>query len=362
MTKSIQFGVTSQFMAREGLTETIQPWEDGIRAPTGPGNFEWWYFDAHFDDPANHEHLRGATAVIVFATKPLLERSGPLKPTLLITITLPDGRKINHFPVFPASQFSASKQGCDVKLGSNWTHGDLHRYELHAAHQGITTDLVFTGLVPAWRPGAGKAYFGDLDHSFGWLPSIPYGSVEGTITIDGQTYNVRGSGYHDHNWGNVGLNDVMDHWYWGRAHLGEYTLIFVQQIGAASYGGTAMPVFMLARGSEILLGDGQPLTLRTADFIAHPGGRAYPREVDFTWQDGSQTISLVLRQPKLIEAISLLASFPAWQRTLFRLFANPYYFRFNADLHLSIHLDHLQAEEHGQALYEIMIMQGKKHP
>jgi len=75
MPKSITFGLGPEFLQREGLTETIAPWEDGLRADTGRGYFEWWYFDAHLDN--------GSTAVIVFATKPLLARKGPLRPQLV---------------------------------------------------------------------------------------------------------------------------------------------------------------------------------------------------------------------------------------------------------------------------------------
>src|SRR5512137_310295 len=101
MPRQIIFGIGPEFLQRDQLLAgVVAPWEDGLRADTGPGSFEWWYFDAHLDD--------GSTAVIVFATKSLLERGGPLKPTLLLTITRPDGQKIDRSKVFPADQFSAS--------------------------------------------------------------------------------------------------------------------------------------------------------------------------------------------------------------------------------------------------------------
>lgn len=362
MAKPVFFGVTPEFLTREGLTESIQPWEDGLRAETGPGSFEWWYFDARLDN--------NMTAVIVFATKPILERGGPLKPTVLLTLNCPNGGRVSRSAFFPAGQFSAARETCDVAIGPNRAQGDLHAYQLHVEMEAdpatdsgpITADLTFIGLVPPWRPGAGKSYFGDLNHYFAWLPAIPYGRVEGTITCDGKAHQVSGVGYHDHNWGNIGLNKVMDHWYWGRARIGDYTLIYVEQIGAQEYGYTRMPVFMLAKGDQVLTGDGSKLTMKTAGFVAHPGGRAWPREVDFYWRDGSDTIHISLRQPQLIEAVSLLASFPAWKRALLRLFANPYYFRFNAEMVLSLHLGSQHATERGPALFEIMILQGKKHP
>lgn len=339
-------------MQRDGLTATVEPWEDGRRADTGRGFFEWWYFDAHLDD--------GSTAVVVFATKSLLARKGPLKPQLLLTITPPDGRKLDRSRTFSADQFTASTRECDVRIGDNHVRGDLQRYELHAANADLAADLVFTGSVPPWRPGAGKNFYdAALTRYFAWLPAIPYGAVHGTLTYDGQTRTVTGVGYHDHNWGNVGLNDVMSHWVWGRAHVGAYSLIFVEMTAAPAYGRQKIPVFMLARDDQILLGDGGPLTLTTTDEVRHAAGRSYPRQLDFQWRpaDASRgSVHLMLRQPQLIEATSLLLAFPRWQQRLLRLLANPYYFRFDAALELHIDLFDLHTVERGRALYEIMLL------
>jgi hypothetical protein len=63
MPKQVIFAAGPQFLERDHLTEKVALWEDGQRVPTSPGYFEWWYFDAHFED--------GSTAVIVYATSPL---------------------------------------------------------------------------------------------------------------------------------------------------------------------------------------------------------------------------------------------------------------------------------------------------
>ena len=351
MARKLTFGIGPEFLQRDQLQAgVVAPWEDGQRAGAGPGSFEWWYFDAHLDD--------GSIAVIVFATKPLLERGGPLKPTLLFTITRPDGQKIDRSKVYPADQFSASSAGCEVQIGANQVRGDLHTYTLQAANDGLAADLTFTSSLPAWRPGNGKNYYDtSLQRYFAWLPAIPYGTVSGALTYDGQVHAVTGSGYHDHNWGNVGLNDVLSHWIWGRARLGEYTLIFVEMTTTGVYGWQKIPVFLLARGDQVLVEDGRPLTLQTAGLIAHPDGRQYPQDVDFHWAvDGGGAVHIKLRRPDLIEATSLLASFPPWKRRLMRMLANPYYFRFNAALELSVVLPGVRALEQGRALYELMLL------
>ena len=173
MPKRLIYSRESELLQHEGLTETPAIWEDGLRTDTGPGSFEWWYFDAHLDD--------GSAVVIVFMTKPLLQRRDPLTPGVTITITRPDGQKLARFPLYPPAQFSAAADHCDVKIGPSWAQGDLHCYELHAEDNGLAADLVFTGIAPPWRPGTGKNYYDEsLSRYFAWLPAIPYGAVQGT--------------------------------------------------------------------------------------------------------------------------------------------------------------------------------------
>ena len=107
-----------------------------------------------------------------------MEYKGPLKPGLMMTITRPDGSKLDGTPQFSPDVFTASKQSCDVRIGPNWVQGDLHTYQLHAEVEGMNADLTFTGIVPPWRPRDGKVFFGDRDHYFAWLAAIPHGTFE----------------------------------------------------------------------------------------------------------------------------------------------------------------------------------------
>ncbi len=350
MAKQIIFADGNDFLRRDGLAVEPAAWEDGMRTDAGPGTFEWWYFDTWLDD--------GSTAVIVYATKPLRQRNDPLIPMITLTITRPDGSKLGAAPlVYPADQFKAAQDCCQVNIGSSWVRGDLHHYELHAEGKELAADLTFTGQAPSWRPGAGKTYFDNaLSSYFAWLVPIPYGQVEGTLTYDGKTHSVKGAGYHDHNWGNLGLERVISHWYWGRAHVGDFTVIFVEIETGRSHGRQKIPIFMLAEKDRILVDKGQALTLKTADFQDHQSGKRYPRSLDFHWQASAGTVHIKLRQPRLIDTFSLLESMPSWKQWLIRLIANPYYFRFNAEMELDVKLAETQVVERGPALYEFMLL------
>jgi hypothetical protein len=147
----------------------VAEFEDGQRIGTERGCYEWWYFDAHLDN--------GATIVVVFYTKPNVSPNSPLAPRITINITLPDGRIFDKLLDARPELFSASKSGCDVKIGTNRFVGDLHRYRITATIEEISVDIELTGKVRAWRPKSGHLYFGANGHEklFAWLPSVPQG-------------------------------------------------------------------------------------------------------------------------------------------------------------------------------------------
>jgi len=329
-----------------GITNEVKTFEDGFRTNKNRGFFEWWYFDAHFDD--------GTTAVIVFMTKSLTNYNGPLKPAVMITINRSDGSKI--FKVIQSSkkEFSSSKKQCDVNIGKNWVKGDLKKYELHTVIEDIEVNLTFTGIVAPWRPRDGKIFFGDKKHYFAWVAPIPHGTVKGSMLYDDEIHQVTGVGYHDHNWGNLSLPTVQDHWYWGRTTLDDFTVLFVEQTTTKKYGSIKLPVFLLAKGTEVLIGDGEPLKLEISDFTNHSSGHKYPNKLVFKWINGDDKVIITLKNPKIIEATSLLSAFPKWKQIIARIFVNPYYFRFNAQIELEINYGDIKTVKTGTTLYELM--------
>src|ERR1700680_741025 len=175
----------------------IAEFEDGQSIGTEKRHYEWWYFDAHLDN--------GATVVVVFYTKPNVSPNGPLAPRITINITLPDGRTFDKFLDTRPELFTASKSGCDVRIGTNRFVGDLDRYQITATIEEISVDIELTGEVPAWRPRSGHLCFGaeGREKLFAWLPAVPHGQANVRYTIGDVEHRASGSGYHDHNWGDV---------------------------------------------------------------------------------------------------------------------------------------------------------------
>jgi hypothetical protein len=233
---------------RFGLARNdIKPWEDGARTDDRPGSYEWWYFDAHLND--------GAKLVVVFMDKDLTTPEKPLEPTIRLDLALADGRTFEKFVTFDPRLWRSAEDHADVRIGDNRFTGDLHTYRINATVEDISVDVTLEGEVPSWRPETGYMLFGeDRKLEFAWLPSVPQGKVTATYSIGNERHEATGTGYHDHNWGNVGMMEIIHDWYWARGQAGPYSVIASYITAHEKYHFAAIPVFMLARDG-VLIGD-----------------------------------------------------------------------------------------------------------
>lgn len=316
----------SEWLKQAGLSTTIEQWEDGLRDQPRPGSLEWWYFDAHLED--------GTALVVVFMTKPTAASAGEISPCIGAQLTLPNGEIINVWQPFPASQFHASRDECNVHIGPNWLRGNLHHYEFSVETPELSMQLTFTGILPPARIGTGEIRLGEKDH-FGWLVAVPRGTVQGTLTLRGQTRTVSGLGYHDHNWGSLPFEDFLQEWYWGRAYLGDYTLIFAEIRARPEYGETRTSL-LLGRGEQLLLHTGQSAQFQI-EKERQEGEVVVPEVATFVWRQGTNQVTLTLNQTRLITNEK--------QGPMLML-------RFLANATLHVHIGDLHEEVHGSVLYE----------
>jgi hypothetical protein len=243
--------------ARLGLARhDIKPWEDGARTDDRPGSYEWWYFDAHLDD--------GAKLVVVFLDKDVAAAQRPLEPTIRLNLDLADGRSFEKIVTFDPAVWSTAKDHADVRIGANRFTGDLHTYRITATVEEIAVDITLESEVPSWRPETGYMLFGeDRNLEFSWLPSVPQGRVTATYSIADERHETTGTGYHDHNWGNVGMMEIIHDWYWARGQAGPYSVIASYITAHEKYDYAAIPIFMLARDGVFIGDDPSQLTFET---------------------------------------------------------------------------------------------------
>ena len=336
---------------RLGLSPTsIAPWEDGARTDDSAGTYEWWYFDAHLAD--------GAKLVVAFMNKDLADPQKPLSPMLRLELELPDGRHFDKLVHYPSGEWSAAKDHADVRLGGNRFTGDLHRYRIQATAEEVSVDVTLTGEVPPWRPATGYILFGaDRSREFAWLPSVPQGAVTVTYSVDAERHETTGVGYHDHNWGNVGLMKVVHDWYWARGQAGPYSVIASYITAAQRYGFEPIPIFMLAR-DDVLVGDDRAKVTfaREGVYTDQATGKPVAATTRYTFQNGEDRYVVSFTRTRDLTASRMADTLKVVKRIAAKLaHFDGAYLRFAGDLEIARYRGGELAETHqDDAIWELM--------
>jgi hypothetical protein len=336
---------------RLGLSPTsIAQWEDGARTDDSPGTYEWWYFDAHLAD--------GAKLVVAFMNKDIASPHKPLSPLLQLDLDLPDGRHFEKNVPYPPDRWSAAKDHADVRLGANRFVGDLHRYRIQAAAEEVSVDVSLTGEVPPWRPSTGYLLFGaDRSREFAWLPAVPQGAVTATYSVGGERHETTGVGYHDHNWGNVGLMKVVHDWYWARGQAGPYSVIAAYITATKEYGFEPIPIFMLARDNAVIGDDPARVTFeRDGVYTDQETGKPVAAVTRYTYTNGEDRYVVSFTRTHDLSDTPMIDSIKGVKRIAARLARfDGAYLRFAGDLQIARYRGGELAETHNdQAIWELM--------
>ena len=314
--------------------------DDAFHNQPSPGAFEWWYFDAIFDN--------GYSMVTSWHIDEMgTETASPESRYIKFAIYDPDGKKTDTEVRFPVSTVFASTKTCDVKMGDNRLHGEFPRYEIHFRSDDIGGDLFFENLTQGMRnPPDGVLYFGrEPDKYMGWVIAQPRARVTGKLILAGEEIPVDGVGYHDHNWGNVPLQELYDHWHWGRIFLPGHTFLFSTGESARSIGSQRICVLIAFKGERLLRIssriDAEPSDLE-ADKLT---GDKYPRKLVLKVTARNISGEVILRLKKLIESPAAYPEAAKEHR----------YFRFLSDCDVNLDMAGEKIEADTQVIHELMI-------
>ena len=252
------------YYTRLGIEKNTAIWEDGMRSTGDRGTYEWWYTDT--------EYSNGTKIVLIFYSKDHLDVKGPSNPTVQIDVTLPKEKTISvAFSEGKGKLIDASKEKCDVNIGESSIKYIDGKYHLKFSHNDVEYSCVMDPLLPMWRPGTGYLYFGEEEKNyFAWFVAVPSANAKATLKINGKTYNLEGNGYHDHNWGNIGINNVINHWYWCRGNIGPYTVIACDIISEKKYDYTRVPVMLISKDGVIIDDNEENTVIERSKTEQHP--------------------------------------------------------------------------------------------
>ena len=340
---------------RDALINPLAPEEDGIHVDLRrKGLYEWWYFDAHMET--------GETVVVFFyAANPNPGAGG--KPGAEIVLLRPDGRKTQRFVRCGKSEFSASRAGPAVRIGENYlsarqSPGELPIYEVHVKEQDLGCHLTFRAEVNGWKPGTGVSQFGKMG-TFAWVVPFARASVLGTVVDGDRVLQVRGVGYHDHNWLDFPFQSIIDYWMWGRIYSQHYTVSYAFIQCNNKVGDHAVKVLMLADGRNVILSTGE-FEFGKENYEYNPETRHnYPRRITISVPNELE-IGLDVR--RILESQDMLKNFSLPLRLIARYLmrVQPGYFRLESDFEIDLTRNGITSRERGTALHEIVLFRRRR--
>lgn len=217
----------------ETLRILFGPEHDALHVdPDVPGAYEWWYFDALSDDG------RWALVVIYLLGSPMSPyyKAAAVGDTpsprdwcgVFVSLHEKIGGRWQErayaYNLYHDGAFAPDRPDVTVgdsrMTGAQTKNGWQWRLDVREAGlwRGKTrAQLLFTTTsVSAQVSPLGDK--GDTARHT-WVCVAPHCRVEGVVTPpSGRALSFTGAGYHDHNFGNLPLDDT-DIWYWGRAVL-----------------------------------------------------------------------------------------------------------------------------------------------
>ena len=340
-----------QHFKKEGMKQIPEMWEDGQRVPLDRNHFEWWYFDAELDD--------GSVLVIIFGPKPFFDTHFPTRPIVVIDYTDPNGKLIREisFEKNWKENYSSSKEQCEVRIKNNYFIGDLKNYKIKASTKSIDAEISLENLHQTMkRTGNGFLYFQkkEKEKYFAWFPSVPYGKVAGTLTVNGVKKQIKGYGYHDHNWGNADPSSLFNHWYWSRAHFGDYVLLTGNMVLRKEYNYKQVPYVLLLDKTRVLTDDSRKLTVTYNQTEKHPKTKKMVSNLlEFNYDDNKIKFTLNIQRNKdLVLQNLLMMNSPH----LFfnQIGKNPWYHRFLGKAKLVLEKDGKNEQYESTVIYELM--------
>ncbi|MBQ7011069.1 MAG: hypothetical protein IJN63_05130, partial [Clostridia bacterium] len=196
---------------------------------------------------------------------------------------------------------SFSEGECDVRIGNNHFKGDLKNYSIHFENDRIKCDVDLKANADSYRHKGGRFLFGEKKY-FAWLPAVPEGRVQADIFLDGKRLHLTGSGYHDHNWGNIGMFWLMHHWYWGRAKVGDYQVISSYITAGEKYGYEHFPVFVIYKNGKRIGCDIDAVKYEQRDADFDPiTKKHYYKTLVYDYNDGKNHFRVTYEAKSIIE-------------------------------------------------------------
>lgn len=309
--------------------------DDALHPCDNEEYYEWWYFDARFDN--------GYSCVATLHWRNAFIK--PHIPTVQVFVYAPDGQKYIGMAAVNKEECRSSLDKCDVTLGKNFARKTDNEYVISLHTRKIAVDLTYHRKIAGWKQGGTGYLFDDNGKKQGWVIAAPRSDVEGVITIDDLKIPVEGRGYHDKNWGNSNIYDCFSGWYWGRLYDPQFTLIYYWLFPVDKDKRVISRLFIAQNDKPIMISNDYNLTLEK-EMTCELTGKPLPARILLqSSPKGNVKFNCVLDTTGTVER-DKLPKIAEWDQ---------YHWRFLGDFKLETTVDGVRSRTEGKAIHEHLL-------
>jgi predicted secreted hydrolase len=203
----------------------VSPDDEGVHYDKIRITREWWYYGAVFNQ--EDSELKDWTVAISFNHMAQGDLLGTLKPDLfVVTLFGKNGEsfggmvnKKRYLGILNTGTLIGSSPGVNIEFENSWAEGEYPNWHVHAEDMDIDNeheiiiDLDYsTTSLPVWTIGT-RAF----DKSKSSIANYLFTGckVSGTIEIDGEVFEVNGTGHHEHSWSPKSVTKgLINGWDW----------------------------------------------------------------------------------------------------------------------------------------------------
>jgi len=194
---------------------------------------EWWYYN--FQDPVS-----GLSGMVTFAIANPGDDLDLGTASLNMAIFPPGKDVVTKIDFFHVTHFAATPDSADVTIAQSSVKvldADTYHVRATCADGTVTMDLTFHRIGPSQLLANNVPGYSSWEIS-SWLVYMPGARVEGTVMVDGETYQLaEAKGYHDHDWGMWMLPERI--WSWAQFSTPDHQVAFDVGFHAAFQKSTA---------------------------------------------------------------------------------------------------------------------------
>jgi hypothetical protein len=155
----------------------------------------------------------------------------------------------------------------------------------------------------------------------------------------------------------MSMVELIHDWYWGRAKIGPYTVVASYITAMKKYGYDQQPLFLLAKGKEILAEDERKVTFSTDQvYIDRKTGKPVANITRYEYRDGAERYVVTFTREKTIVDDFLAEHLPWLKRTIAKLAGfDGAYLRFTGNVTLEHFVNDQSVEKiQDDAIWELM--------